>query len=92
MKKILLLGVVLISLISCKETPNTQPTQPEVKYVPKYKSGELVYVGKDAFIVNYYDHYDGLYRLKKIDCKSDNCYYYILEGEITKTLEEPTYK
>lgn len=92
MKKILLFGVVLISLISCKETSNSKPTQPEVKYVPKYGKGELVYVGKDAFIVVYYDHYNVLYELKKVDCKSDNCYYYILEGEITKTLEEPTYK
>ena len=87
MKKMLLLVVILLSFTSCKKTEVSQPTRPKVEYRPKYEKGELVYVDKESFIVEYYDDLDELYCLRKVDCRSSSCNYYILEGEITKTLK-----
>jgi len=71
MKKILIFSVFILSCTS-------EPTG-------KFKEGELVYVGKEAFIV-WQNRSGNIVELKKIDCRSTafGCYYEILESEITK--------
>lgn len=76
----LLISCIAVLLISCSTNSNNRP---------KYKVGELVCVGNQLFIVNknYESTYgDGMYDLKKIDCKSDDCFYMVQESQIHKCL------
>ena len=60
--------------------------KPILEFVPKFREGELVYIDNYAFIVwSERSKNFKLYSLKLIDCKSDNCFYGVLESEITKT-------
>ena len=88
MKKIRAIILISTLFVGCFPEVDAQETgnTPILEFVPKFKEGELVYVNDYAFIVwserseNY-----RLYSLKIIDCKSDNCFYGVLESEITKT-------
>lgn len=80
MKKyiLFLLLITSLSITSCfEETQQNQDVEIE-KY--KYDIGKLVYVGKEEYVV--WSYYFGQYKLKKIDCRTDNCFYIFLESEI----------
>ena len=83
----LVLIVLTLCLVSCYGGPTEQQTEAPVaapEPQPIYKFGEMVYVGKDAFIVYGFDKYDKTYKLKKIDCRTEDCIFWILETEIRK--------
>lgn len=86
MNKLVLIALTLC-LVSCYGGPVEDqsakaPAAPEPE--PTYKFGEMVYVGKDAFIVYGFDSNDKTYKLKKIDCRTEDCIFWILETEIRK--------
>ena len=83
MKQLLIIGLLLLS--SCNPVQDRDPNYVTSK--PKFEEDILVYVGDTEFIVH--TRFIGLtntwkYRLKKVDCRSDECYYTVAESEITK--------
>lgn len=78
MKK--LLFILILSLIGCGEV-----TQNTKEYTQVFKDGQLVYVGNEAFIVEYFDSYENTYWLKKIKCTSSECSYKIIGTDIRRS-------
>lgn len=83
MKQLLLIGLILLA--SCNPAQDKDPNYTAPK--PKFEKNTLVYVGETEYIVS--DAYvnmnnEQLYYLKKVDCRSDYCYYDVKESEITK--------
>lgn len=76
--------VPMLLLISCDEP---KPTDTPPIHVPLYKSGELVYVGESEYIVRRFTDYDNQYLLQKVECRSEECSFWVLESEIRKTKE-----
>lgn len=90
MKKLLILTALMLTVVGCKKAKQQEGAPEEVEQKTQYSSGELVYVDSEKFIVVEYLKEDNLYKLKKVGCRSKDCMYYILEGEMSKT--ENTYK
>lgn len=76
MKKVILI-LSLCLLFSCKELPK------EKIIIRKFQRGEIVSINNEAFQVDFYEG-DGIWFVTKIDCRSNDCCYQILESEISK--------
>lgn len=82
MKNLLLISLCIL-MNSCNYINNQQQVE-EITLPSKFKDGELVYVGQNAFIVQDQGNKNKKYYLKQLDCRSSNCFYFVLESEITK--------
>jgi len=82
MKQLLLIGLVLLA--SCNPAQDRDPNYVAPK--PKFEENTLVYVGDTEYIVytSYGVEDNRTYRLQKVDCRSEDCLYYVKESEITK--------
>ena len=80
MKKLIVALIASVFLIIGCQAPSPPPETPS-----KFKTGEVVYVDNQAFIVNYYEESYDYYLLQQIDCKSEECHFRVRESEISKT-------
>jgi len=83
MKRITILIVLLMIFITCLFDCKESVSSEESTYYAKYKSGQLVYVQNEPFIIKHHDEKRNTYWMYKINCTSPSCGYDISEKEIS---------
>lgn len=80
--RIVLIRIIFLVLVAVGCNSERRPKDP-VQVIPQlYTSGQVVCVRNHTFVVEHISSISGKYRLKLVDCRSKECFYYILKKEI----------